>query len=292
MVKTNQMKNNILKIAMLLSVFNILIINVNYSQTKKSTEVLSEYFGYLNFKKTYITLPDTVLNLPIRDISPDNSFIQGMFFDKKQKLKVLSDSLEHELFSQNEIEWVGKQEIPRNFIDLLCDNGMVSIARDYRTDYWTPIFYLQGDTIIKNFKEGNEFWFLGKISINSNYESYLIFTKENDTSGLVFARSLFLMNVKDNKIISLAQVAYNLILAGEGPYQFTKASSRGRYCYYGVSHSTVLIENWLGKIKIPKESKLTYYTFDENGYVQVQELKGRKKFFIYKHKHRLFENVR
>lgn len=291
MVKTSKVKKYRFMFLMLLLTCDILI-NACYSQTKINTEVRSKEFGYINFKRTHITLPDMVLNIPLRDISTEKAFIQGMFFDKKQKFEPISDSLEHGIFAQNKIEWVGKQEIPRNFVDLLCDNGMVNIARDYGLEYWETMFYIEGDTIIKNFKEWNEFWFLGKISINPNYDSYLIFIHEKDTSVFFLMRSLFLMNVKDDKITSLAQVAYKLIIEGDGPCQFTKASSRKRYCYYSETYHDVAITNWFGKINIPKKMKLTYYALDENGYVEVRELKGRKKFIINKFKHILFENIR
>ena len=272
------------------------LMNVIYSQIVRDIEIRSKYFGYINYKRTYITLPDTILKLPLKDIDTAKTFIQGMFFDRKQNLKKISDSLWYgELFSPTEVEWVGKQEIPENFVNLLCDNGMVNIARDYRTDYWFQIFHIKEDTIIQHFKEQNEFWFLGKITINPNFDSYLFLTKERDTyDEHFFFRSLFLLNVKNSIITSLLQIAFIEICGGEGPYFFTKASSRGKYCYYGVSYSEVLIRNWLGKIKEPQKGKYTYYSFDNDGYVQIHELKGRKKFIIYKQKYKVLihENIR
>jgi hypothetical protein len=293
MVKTNQIKKDILKVTLLLLAFNGLM-NTTYSQKYRSYENREQYFGYINFRRTHVTLPDTVLKLSYRELNTDKeSVIQGMFFNEKQKRKVLSDSLQQGLFSFKKNEWIGMQKVPASFVNLLCDNGMVNIAQDYQTDYWEPMFDIQGDTMIKDFKEWNDFWFLGKISINPKFYSYLIFTHEKDTSGWVRVRSLFVMNVKDNRITSLTQVAYVAAFEGEGPYHFSKASSRGRYCYYGFYHSSNLFVNRFGRYyNVPKEEKYTYYAFDENGYVQIQELKGRKKFIIYKHKHILFENIR
>ena len=270
--------------------------NVSYAQIIRDTEIRSNYFGYINFKRTHITLPDTVFNLAFRNLNTETeTCIQGMFFDKKQKLKTLSDSLRSGLFSQERIEWIGKQEISESFVNLLCDNDMVSIAGDYGNSYMRPSYRENRDTIIRDFKEWNEFWFLGKISINPNYDSYLIFTREKDTAGILFTRSLFLMNVKDNRITSLTQIAYKFIFWGEGPYFFTKASSRGRYCYYGIYYSTCIFLNRLGKqVDIPKEEKYTYYSFDNNGYVQLHDLKGRKKLIITKQKYKslIHENIR
>ena len=292
MVKERQIKKDILKITLLLLIFSVSF-NLTYAQKYRLDEIRSRYFGYINFKRAHITLPDTILSLPLQEINTENSFIEGMFFNKKQKLEDMSDSLWHKLFILKENEWIGKQKIPENFVNLLCDNDMVSIAWDYGTGYRAPCFYNIKDNIVQDFKDWNEFWFLGKIPINQNFDSYLVFIREKDTSGLVFDRFLFLMNVKDNVVISLTQVAYTVILGGEGPYFFTKAASRGRYCYYGIYYSTCHTVNRFGKyINEPIIEKYTYFTFDKDGYVKVLELKGRKKFIIYKHKYKLFENVR
>lgn len=292
MVKIMQMKMNLIKAMTLLLAFNGFM-NVIYPQIYRSTEIRSSYFGYINFKKTKITLSDTILKLSLKDIDTEKPFIQGMFFDAKLKLKDFSDSLTlGNSFFSTEIEWLDKEKIPETFVNLLCDNGMVSIAWDFRTKYMRPQFIKNEDTIIQNFKEWNAFWFLGKITINPNFDSYLILTKERDFSDIAPQRALFLMNIKDNIITSLIQVAYKQILEGEGPYFFTKASSRGRYCYYGIYHSTCFTINRFGKyINIPKEEKYIYYSFDDNGYVQVQELRGRNKFIENKYKYRFQENI-
>ena len=296
MVKTTQMKKNLIKIVMLFLAFSGLI-NILYSQIIRDTEIRSRYFGYINFKWTHIPLPDTVLKLPLKNINTENGFIQGTFFDAKQKLKVFSDSLYNgELFSSIKIEWSEKQKVPETFVDLLCENDMVSIARDNRTGLKFSLYHsIMKDTLIQHFKERNEFWFLGKIPINPNFDSYLILTKETDTSGFVFIRSLFLLNVKNNRINSLIQVAYTEMFEGEGPYFFTKASSQGKYCYYGIYYSNCIYINRFGKrTHIPKEEKYTYYSFDDNGYVQLHELKGRKKLIVnkYKYKSLKYENIR
>jgi len=292
MVKVYQINKYMLKIIVLFLVFNVLV-NFIYSQTKITTEVRSQEFGYINFKWTDITLPDTVLNLALRDLNTETELtIQGMFFDKKQKLEVISDSLWYGLFNLQKNEWIGKMNVPESFVNILCNNGIISITGEYRSGYRQQPRYRDEDPRTHDFKDWYEFWFLGKLSINPNFDSYLIFIREKDTAGIMFTRSLFLMNVKDNKITSLSQVAYKFSFYGEGPYQLTKISSQGRYCYYGVSYSEVTFRDRFGKIKEPKLEKLTYFIFDENGYVKVQELKGRKKFFIYKYKHKLFENIR
>ena len=294
MVKTKQIKRKRVKILILFFILNG-IVNIAYAQIMQNTEIRNRNFGYINFKKTHITLPDTILKLRLENINIEKTFIQGMFFDKKQKVKVFSDSLRHrKIFFPTEIEWFGKQEVPKSFVNLLCDNGIVNIARDHRTDYWTRIFSNKEDAIIQNFKEWNEFWFLGKISIHPNYDSYLILTEEPDTSDILCVRYLFLMNVKNNIITSLTQVAYKFIFRGEGEFFFTKASSRGKYCYYGISYSECLRINIFGNIKDPKLEKYTYYSFDDSGYVQLHELKGRKKLIIYKVKYKVLnhENIR
>jgi len=293
MVKTALMKNNLIKIVLLFFAFNGLM-NVIYPQIVRKIEIRSSYFGYVNFKKTHILLPDTVLKYLPKNITTEKTFIQGIFFDKKLKVKSFSDSLDFgKSFFLTEIETFEMTIIPEDFVNFLCDNGLVSIAWDYRTDYWKPQIIKNEDTIIQHFKEINEFWFLGKILINPDFDSYLFLAKESDTSGLACLRSIFLLNVKDNIINSLVQIAYKQIFEGEGPFFFTKASSQGRYCYYGKYYSTFFIVNKFGKrINEPKEEKYVYYSFDDNGYVQLHELKGKKKFIINKYKHRLFENIR
>ena len=294
MVKTVQIQRTFIKVVILFLVFNVVMF-ISYPQKIiRSTEARSNYFGYINFKRTQITLPDTILTLSLRDLTAEK-FIQGMFFEPKQKLKVFSDSLWYgEIFSSTKFEWMGKQEVPESFVNLLCDNGIVNIARDHRTDYWFTIFQIKGDTIIQHFKDRNEFWFLGKLSINPNFDSYLILTTERNFSDVAPHRSLFLLNVKDNTITSLIQVAYEEIFWGEGPYFFTKASSKGKYCYYGIYYSEYHKINTFGKRKFPKLEKYICYSFDDNGYVQLYELKGRKKFLVHKYKYfpKLQENVR
>ena len=141
MVKERQIKKDILIITLLLLIFSVSF-NLTYAQKYRLDEIRSRYFGYINFKRANITLPDTILLLPLQDINTENSFIEGMFFNKKQKLEIISDSLGDSLFSLKENEWIGKQKVPESFVNLLCDNDMVTIAWDYGTSYRVPHFYV------------------------------------------------------------------------------------------------------------------------------------------------------
>ena len=55
------------------------------AQIYPDTEVKSRDFGYINFKRTHITLPDTILKLPLKDLTTEKRDIQRIFFDAKLK---------------------------------------------------------------------------------------------------------------------------------------------------------------------------------------------------------------
>jgi hypothetical protein len=125
-----------------------------------------------------------------------------------------NENLNGQSFFLKEIDYDIDSGIP--ITDGLFDDLInQSIIIDSQVIMERPISDSINKRIYENLKDNTKLSYLGSVQLNKNFKSYLIFEKMRNTDGFSKSWTIYLINVKDNILKSITEVASFFAFDGE-----------------------------------------------------------------------------
>ena len=218
---------------------------------------------FQNYNQEVTILPDDIVNMINEGTCFDPCFLHltEIFSSKEQEVTIfLKHFLENKKFA-----CLGSKKMADSQINFFVKQKVINF---YMDDY----SYLRNDippssTIaFATFDKFYDFWYLGNISLNQNYESCLILMRDIENTTLTIKSSLFLMNVKYKQLLSITRIADYSISEGSGWFEYLKMEEDKIYSYRIIPYTHT---DFNREVKYgDKESAGSLFTFDEQGYVK------------------------
>ena len=131
---------------------------------------------------------------------------------------IVSDSV---LFEVAKIEQlINQQEIKGKLFDFLCNLDIVNGRNFFNAD--TIEYTGEFQSFVSARKNDLKLYLVGKIELSNAFESYLILSIDGPENRYNSFRNLYLMNVKNNKCISLTKTTDFSLSDGQCDYIYTK----------------------------------------------------------------------
>jgi len=237
----------------------ILLLNISFctclAQLQKDTLRYGEwYFEFQNYDKEITMLPNEFIEMTNQSIYWDPCLfdLQAIFNNKeKETLLLLKSFLRNKKFI-----CLDSKKINPPQLDFLLTQKIIN--RYLRDSYFSEPE--------ESMKESNDFWYLGRIDLHQNYTSHLILIRDKFNNTLVTNCSLFLLNIKEDKLLSITRVA----LYHTDFFQYLKPEKNNTFSYRGIYYSDMIyarrIDRWRNR---DKEKVYAKFMFDDQGYVRV-----------------------
>jgi hypothetical protein len=241
-------------------IFLSYLINNSYGQ---DVSKINNWLVFENFKDTCLFLPEN-----FKDINSCKNTMPGiekMFSKSIRSKKKLSNIVETSLKGTETSYWKKEQKIKGSFLDFLCEQEVINYYNRLHNDM--PEYFYDRAEVVNRVKDSHDFYYFGQIKIDTNFESHLIFACTNDTLSIFFFIDVYMLNIKNNQLISIVQVSQY----GAGAFFYTKLNRNKRFHYRGIYyHYDIVFARWIDRVRYREREYLyNIYTFDEQGFVNI-----------------------
>jgi hypothetical protein len=253
--------------------FIVITILLFFSSTIKGQDTLigsGVYLIYENYSNVKCILPFEFKEIASQNIISDTDcFVKAMLLDWKCGQKISLKKAESFYTKEYKISWIKKQKITGEFLNFLCKLEIVN--QYYKHNTIAPSSFYDRDYEIKKVKESHSFWFIGKINLNKNFETFLFFSQTTDTTKSSMAKDLYLLNIKDNQLLSTVKISSYSSGMGDIVIFYTSVQKNGKFHYRGKYYGgDVSYARWIDKIRYrDREFLYSVYSIDNDGFVKV-----------------------
>lgn len=226
-----------MKIAILFGLFLIECTNMDNSITNVDTLLFENYYqNKVVFHEEYL-------------ISEEAGYItDSMLVDKERLLKVQTNKITGELFNT------------------LCNLELINQWKIYNRSEMN-IYSDRYEEFVERRSKDLELFYLGKLKISKNFNSFLILVSNTKNDNYNINKSVFLINVKDNKIVSITRMSSYICFDGQCDFIFTEISKKGVLIQKNKEVSSDVI---LPKEEKQNEEKIEVkFKFDSKGRIQI-----------------------
>ncbi|NMB65759.1 MAG: hypothetical protein GYA16_12920 [Spirochaetes bacterium] len=211
--------------------------------TMDNSLITRDILLFENYYQNEIILPEEYL------LSKGNIYYNDSLLVKKESL----------LQTQGE-------KITGELFDVLCSLDMINQWNIYKESDINP-YSSKHDEFIEKRKQELELFYLGKLKISKNFNSFLILisTRKNDDYNVI--KTVLLINVADNKVASITRICNYTCFDGECNYIYTVLSEKGVFLQKNKEAcSDVILPK---EMKSENEKTGIKFIYDRKGYLKT-----------------------
>jgi len=162
------------------------------------------------------------------------------------------------IISEDSLLIIPQKKITGELFDKLCRIEMIN-QRDL---YYNPEISPSGDNyehFVKKRKEEMELFYLGKLKVSNNFNSYLVLATNSKHDDYNLIKSVFLINCARNRIASITRMCFYVCFDGTCLHIFTMMAEKGVFIQQDkeVSSDAIFVKG-LQQIEEIEKIKFTY----------------------------------
>ncbi len=159
-----------------------------------------------------------------------------------------------------------KDQITGELNDILCNLDLINQWYAFKQSDINP-YSEKYEDFVKKRKQELELYYLGKLKLSSNFNSYLILVSNRKNDEYNNIKTVFLINVADQKLASITRMSSYTYFEGECNYIYTKVSVKGVFMQKEKKVSSDVI---LPKDVLPEKEKTgKNFVYDKKGLLKI-----------------------